>query len=201
MDVAGDLVAQRGDLVGDPHVGVVQGLEVVGAGGEIVEAVRVEQHGHVVGSVALVDRDQPLVELLDGDRRTARGAARVGARPHRAAGASSCERASAVWTWAFSSIACAPAWWACAVSEAICAVCASTRSESWPASERAASILSFSDGSLAPARLMPNAAVAATATIAPSAMRRRRNARRGRTRALRAYVVAASISFGACGVS
>ena len=65
MDVAGDLVAQGGDLVGDPHIGVMEGLEVVGAGGEIVVAGRIEQHGHVVGSVALVDRDQPLVELLD----------------------------------------------------------------------------------------------------------------------------------------
>jgi hypothetical protein len=44
----------------------VQRLQVVGAGGEIVEAVGVEQDGDRVGCVALVDRDQALVELLDG---------------------------------------------------------------------------------------------------------------------------------------
>ena len=94
-----------------------------------------------------------------------------------------------------------PAACAWAVSEAIWAVCELTLLESWPASERAAEIFSWSDGSLAPAKPTPSATTAAMAIPAPNAARRRRNARTGRMRALPECVVAASISFGACGVS
>ena len=65
VGVLGHLVAQRGDTVGDPHIRIVKRIQIVRARGEIVEAVRVEEHRDVVRRVAFVDCDQPLVELLD----------------------------------------------------------------------------------------------------------------------------------------
>jgi hypothetical protein len=55
---------------------------------------------------------------------------------------------------------------------------------------------------LAPARPTPRAVTIAAAHATPSVIRRRRNARLDRMRALLlAYVSAAVISFDACGVS
>ena len=53
------------DLPGEPRVGVVESVEVLRPGGEVVVAVGVEEHRQVVRGGPLVDLDQAIREALD----------------------------------------------------------------------------------------------------------------------------------------
>ena len=63
------LVAELAHPGDDVVVLVLQRPQVLGAGQQVVEAVRLKQDGDQVRLVRLVDRDQPLLEDLDRPRR------------------------------------------------------------------------------------------------------------------------------------
>ncbi len=56
---------QGGNPFGEPGVSVVERVEVLGLGGEVLVAVGVEHHGQVVGRCPLVDLHQAIREGLE----------------------------------------------------------------------------------------------------------------------------------------
>ena len=77
LEVGRDLGAQHAHALGERGIRLLDPLQVLGPGGEVVEAVGLEEQRGRVGIVALVHRDEAVGERVEG---AAQAIARVGER-------------------------------------------------------------------------------------------------------------------------